>query len=910
MRVFQKTGIAHVLVLIMTATLFGCNGGGGGSPSNAKPTASFIVTPDNGYAPLQVQLDASASSDPDGQIVEYRWDLGNGGTATGRQATLVYSDPNQYTISLTVVDNDGATSQTAATKTINVLKNSAPLGTIDQPTFNPTINVGDSITFQGSAADADGHLPLSFVWDFGDGSGIAPIMQEDAGPVRFNTPGSFTVTFTPTDAMGASDSDPATVVVTVQASNPLSRTGWTASTDSEELGGGPTEGPVAYILDGNAATMWHTEYEGANAGHPHFIEVDMGGLRDIHGFTVLPRQDSDVNGRIIDYAFYACETSAFSNPATVVGSFRDEPDLQQVVFPRVRARYVRLVAFSESKGSPWSTMAEFNVLGEFVGGNLPPEGTIDTPAQDVVITVGDTVTFAGSASDPDNTLPLAGYWNFGTDSGVANSQLEDPGAVQFDTAGTYVVRYTVIDNSGQWDPTPATRIVKVLDSGDSAVLSQADWSLLYTDSEEDTTFSGFATNAFDGDSGTFWLTQYTPDTGDPGQPHEIQIDLGSAFQVDGLRYLPRQGDSVGRIKSYEVYVSPDGVNWNPSVGFGDFVDDTTEKQLQFAPVYGQFVRLVSREEVSSGKYTSAAEINVMGRCSDAYVHMIYPLDLTLHETSSLTASAAVCLGPLYSNYAVKFSVDGGLQEATVTGPPWETTFTGMTAAEHTVEAVIVDGQGLEVAGTSTSASASSVGIGDYYVAIGDSITVGLGDDYSADDVSDDGRNKEGGYASVLNNLLTQARGYPHTVVMEAVSGHTTVDALTYVPTVLPKHPNAEFYLLLYGTNDSSISTDLTKAEFKANMQALITMIRNAGKEAYLAKVPYAKNQTPARLARIGEYNAAIDELVSENSIAVTPPDFYTYFEANQDEMSPTDNLHMNGTGYQSMALLWKDAIAP
>jgi lysophospholipase L1-like esterase len=57
---------------------------------------------------------------------------------------------------------------------------------------------------------------------------------------------------------------------------------------------------------------------------------------------------------------------------------------------------------------------------------------------------------------------------------------------------------------------------------------------------------------------------------------------------------------------------------------------------------------------------------------------------------------------------------------------------------------------------------------------------------------------------------------------------------------------------------------------------------------------------------IQEYNVAIDELVLTNNIAVVPPPFYAYFQTHQGELA--DGLHPDGTGYQSMANLWFNAL--
>lgn len=92
---------------------------------------------------------------------------------------------------------------------------------------------------------------------------------------------------------------------------------------------------------------------------------------------------------------------------------------------------------------------------------LPPEGAIDAPADDVAIQTGGSVTFEGSGTDPDGAVPLAYLWDF--DGAAADSTDEDPGAVSFNTAGSYTVELTVTDATGLSDPTPATVLVTVTD---------------------------------------------------------------------------------------------------------------------------------------------------------------------------------------------------------------------------------------------------------------------------------------------------------------------------------------------------------------------------------------------------------------------------------------------------------------
>jgi len=93
---------------------------------NGFPVARFTVSPESGPAPLLVDLDASASSDLNGQVVTCAWDFGDGSTATGVSASHVFRRTGVHTITLTVTDNDGLA--TAATQIVSVVAESeAPL---------------------------------------------------------------------------------------------------------------------------------------------------------------------------------------------------------------------------------------------------------------------------------------------------------------------------------------------------------------------------------------------------------------------------------------------------------------------------------------------------------------------------------------------------------------------------------------------------------------------------------------------------------------------------------------------------------------------------------------------------------------------------------------------------------------
>ena len=96
-----------------SVTLFVIPAGNGNQP----PVASASASPLSGLAPLAVNFDGGASSDPDGTLASYVWDFGDGASAAGVTAGHTYNTPGTYTARLTVTDNQGAT----ATATVNIV---------------------------------------------------------------------------------------------------------------------------------------------------------------------------------------------------------------------------------------------------------------------------------------------------------------------------------------------------------------------------------------------------------------------------------------------------------------------------------------------------------------------------------------------------------------------------------------------------------------------------------------------------------------------------------------------------------------------------------------------------------------------------------------------------------------------
>jgi glucose/arabinose dehydrogenase/PKD repeat protein len=130
---------------------------------NNYPTAVASANPSSGAPPLTVNFSGSASSDPDGDALSYSWNFGDGSpNASGVTVSHTYTTAGPYTATLTVSDGKGGTD----TDVVGITVGTRPVGTINTPSSGSMYNAGQTISFSGSATDAeDGTLPASaFEW--------------------------------------------------------------------------------------------------------------------------------------------------------------------------------------------------------------------------------------------------------------------------------------------------------------------------------------------------------------------------------------------------------------------------------------------------------------------------------------------------------------------------------------------------------------------------------------------------------------------------------------------------------------------------------------------------------------------------------------------------------------------------
>jgi PKD repeat protein len=186
--------LSLVIVIAAGAALSGC------FLQNA-PRAEFTTTPAFDYPPLEVTFNASASSSPNGAIVNYDWDFGDGATAGGVTVTHTYTEKGVYAVTLEVRDASGETA--ARTRNVEAL-NRAPVARFK--TNVSTTGVRQPIWFNASeSTDSDGEI-VDYLWDFGDGTTADGVLVEHEYQSAGGTGWRPEITLTVVDDNGATNS--------------------------------------------------------------------------------------------------------------------------------------------------------------------------------------------------------------------------------------------------------------------------------------------------------------------------------------------------------------------------------------------------------------------------------------------------------------------------------------------------------------------------------------------------------------------------------------------------------------------------------------------------------------------------------------------------------------------------------
>ncbi|GAA1964306.1 hypothetical protein GCM10009817_00040 [Terrabacter lapilli] len=207
-------------------------------PATQPPVASLGVTPSTGPAPLLVTADASQSSDPQGQALSYSFDFGDGATApasTTATTSHSYTAAGSYVVTVTVTNTSGLTASDH--RTVDV---AAPPPPTLPPTASLTVSPSTGtapllVTADASQSSDPQGQPLSYAFDFGDGTTVAASGVATADHT-YATAGSYTVSVTVSDTSGLTDTTTRQVSATAPVRPPTAGLSVTPTTGTAPLG--------------------------------------------------------------------------------------------------------------------------------------------------------------------------------------------------------------------------------------------------------------------------------------------------------------------------------------------------------------------------------------------------------------------------------------------------------------------------------------------------------------------------------------------------------------------------------------------------------------------------------------------------------------------------------------------------
>jgi PKD repeat protein len=171
-----------------------------------------------GDIPLTVNFDGSESSDPDGRIDTYEWEVNGQGFEEGDETfTHTFERAGDHTVKLRVTNVEGDAN-------VDEIDITAELGDVPNPVIsipdmedNGQLFTDKSYSFDASGTTSPGGSITSYEWDFGDGTTKARTRNAQH---TYDTAGTYTVILTVTDEAGVTATEEQQVKVSIAPSMP------------------------------------------------------------------------------------------------------------------------------------------------------------------------------------------------------------------------------------------------------------------------------------------------------------------------------------------------------------------------------------------------------------------------------------------------------------------------------------------------------------------------------------------------------------------------------------------------------------------------------------------------------------------------------------------------------------------
>jgi parallel beta-helix repeat protein len=415
------------------------------------PNATLDVSPNSGRPPLAVTADASTSSDPDGDIESYSFNFGDGTPVVGPQggptAPHTYTQPGTYTVTVTVRDTGGRTSQ--ATDQVTVSNNDPPVAALAV-----TPNFGraplDVIADASASTDPDGTI-ASYSFDFGDGSPVVGPQSAATAPHTYATAGTYTVKVTVRDTAGGTSETTKTVNA---SANMVGNPGFEASTSGWNTSGGGSGITLARVAGGHSGG-WAARLNRTGSGTgtcllndaPNWVTTTVPGTYSASLWARADSPGATLRLRLREYAGSSLMGTA--TETLLLGTFWKRVSLSYTP-QSPGSSTLDLSAYMTGAPAGVCFYADDVDLG--LGAPPPPPG--NPPVARLAVTPAsgatplDVSADASTSTDPD--ADIVGYrFDFGDGSPVVGPQAGATASHTYTSAGTYTVTVTVTDADGR-----------------------------------------------------------------------------------------------------------------------------------------------------------------------------------------------------------------------------------------------------------------------------------------------------------------------------------------------------------------------------------------------------------------------------------------------------------------------------
>ena len=460
----------------------------GASTTNQPPTVA-ITSPTGGStfsAGSNVAVSAAAN-DSDGTVS--RVDFFVGTTQIGSDTTAPYSATwsnvasGTYTVTAKAVDNDGASTTSAAVSVqVNTAANQPPTVSLTAPANGTSYTAPASISLAASASDADGTISKVEFYN-----GTTLLNSDTTAPYSYSwtnvAAGTYSLTARVYDSGGATATSSA-VSITVSSGTGFPAPWTAADVGNPALSGSSSYSNGIFSVDVGGVDIWGTSDQFHFIYQPIVGDVEI--IARVDSLTVV---DSYTNAGVMIRG--SLNSSSMHGYSTVTGSnplayrYRVTNGGTTTLTPIAWAAtpmWVRLVrqgstvtSYQSSNGTSWSMMGSQSlVLGStaYVGlavcshsattrthaqfsnvrvittsANQAPTVTLTSPTNASTFTAPASVTLSATAADTDGTIAKVEFYNGTT---LLNTDTAAPYTYTWSSvpAGTYALKAVAYDNNG------------------------------------------------------------------------------------------------------------------------------------------------------------------------------------------------------------------------------------------------------------------------------------------------------------------------------------------------------------------------------------------------------------------------------------------------------------------------------